>query len=157
VRLKQQQQQKSNKYLGSRIFRAPEILMGSNEITKSIDIWSAGLILLSILSGCYPLFEDFPNESEEQASFNILSQIMVLRGIDKIMRLANSMEKRLDTNIHCEEVLLKDFCIRCRNGDSLDLIQIPSVYDLLENCLQVEPRDRILAQQIDTHPFFEDK
>jgi cell division control protein 7 len=62
---------------GTAGFRAPEVLFRSTHQTpgmlflyistlifikaliwfKAVDVWSAGIILLSILSGCYPFFK----------------------------------------------------------------------------------------------------
>ena len=42
---------------GTAGYRAPEVLLGSCEQTSAIDIWSAGVILLSLLSGYYPFFK----------------------------------------------------------------------------------------------------
>jgi len=155
ARIKQSNANQQIKYPGCRIFRAPEILMGTDQITKASDMWSAGLILLSILAGRFPIFEDLPEETDCKASFYVLSQIIVLRGIHKIISLANSMQKILDTNLQSNEISLKDFCNRSRNNALLEQLDVPlSLYDLLENCLQVDPRHRILAQQIETHSYF---
>jgi cell division control protein 7 len=42
---------------GTRGYRAPEVLLGcTNEQTTAIDVWSAGVIMLQILSCRYPFF-----------------------------------------------------------------------------------------------------
>lgn len=41
---------------GTRGFRAPEILLKCRDQTTSIDIWSAGVIMLCILTSRYPFF-----------------------------------------------------------------------------------------------------
>lgn len=41
---------------GTRGFRAPEVLLRNPDQTPAIDVWSAGIILLCILTGRYPLF-----------------------------------------------------------------------------------------------------
>jgi serine/threonine protein kinase len=42
---------------GTKGFRAPEILVRSQSQTMKIDVWSAGVILLSILTQRYPFFQ----------------------------------------------------------------------------------------------------
>ena len=42
-------------YVATRWYRAPEILLGSTEYTKAVDIWSVGCILGELISG-KPLF-----------------------------------------------------------------------------------------------------
>lgn len=41
---------------GTRGFRAPEVLFKLKDQTNAIDIWSCGVIFLSILSGMFPFF-----------------------------------------------------------------------------------------------------
>lgn len=43
-------------YICSRIYRAPEIIIGESEYTCKIDIWSAGCVLVEFITG-YQLFE----------------------------------------------------------------------------------------------------
>ena len=42
-------------YVATRWYRAPEILLGSNQYTKSADMWSVGCILAELLLG-KPMF-----------------------------------------------------------------------------------------------------
>ena len=41
---------------GTAGFRAPEVLLGHADQTTAIDVWAAGVILLTFLTGRYPLF-----------------------------------------------------------------------------------------------------
>ena len=41
---------------GTRGFRAPEVLMRCAVQTPAIDVWSAGVVMLSVLSGTSPFF-----------------------------------------------------------------------------------------------------
>jgi len=41
---------------GTRGFRAPEVLLRCNDQTVAIDVWAAGVILLTIFSQRYPFF-----------------------------------------------------------------------------------------------------
>ncbi len=38
-------------YVATRWYRAPEILLGSNNYTKAVDIWSVGCILSELVTG----------------------------------------------------------------------------------------------------------
>ena len=38
-------------HVGTRWYRAPEILLGSNKYTKGVDMWSMGCILAELLLG----------------------------------------------------------------------------------------------------------
>jgi glycogen synthase kinase 3 beta len=51
---------KNTPYVVSRYYRAPELILGSNKYTMSIDVWAAGCILFELMTKT-PLF---PGESE---------------------------------------------------------------------------------------------
>jgi serine/threonine protein kinase len=48
---------------GTKGWRAPEVLMQSVRQTTAIDMWSAGVMMLSLLSRKYPCFEGTDNET----------------------------------------------------------------------------------------------
>ena len=54
-------------------FRAPEVLLKYPHQTTAVDMWSAGVILLCILSGRYPFFKAHDDMSA-------LAQIVSLMG-----------------------------------------------------------------------------
>jgi len=62
---------------GTRGFRAPEILWKDNNQTVAVDIWSAGVILLTLLTKRYPFF----NSSDDMTA---LAEIYCLFGSRKI-------------------------------------------------------------------------
>src|SRR5690242_13797991 len=60
---------------GTRGFRAPEVLLKYQKQTVTIDIWSAGVVLLCILSTRYPFFtapDDLVSLAEIGALFGTL-------------------------------------------------------------------------------------
>jgi len=60
-------------YVATRWYRAPEILLGSNQYTKSADCWSVGCILAEVLLG-KPFF---PGTS----TLNQLERILEITGM----------------------------------------------------------------------------
>ncbi|XP_076838141.1 cell division cycle 7-related protein kinase isoform X1 [Brachyhypopomus gauderio] len=85
-------------------FRAPEVLTKCPNQGTAIDMWSAGVILLSLLSGRYPFFK----ASDDLVA---LTQIMTIRGSRETMQAAGKFGKavmcsrelpRLDLRILCE-------------------------------------------------------
>ncbi|KJE93523.1 CDC7 protein kinase, variant 1 [Capsaspora owczarzaki ATCC 30864] len=69
---------------GTRGFRAPEILLRHFDQTPAIDIWSVGVILLSILTGKYPFFEALEDTKS-------LAELMWVFGSQDMIRLADSL------------------------------------------------------------------
>ncbi|XP_072524627.1 cell division cycle 7-related protein kinase [Salminus brasiliensis] len=85
-------------------FRAPEVLTKCPNQGTAIDIWSAGVILLSLLSGRYPFFK----ASDDLIA---LTQIMTIRGSRETIQAAKTFGKAivcsrelppLDLRILCE-------------------------------------------------------
>ncbi|XP_028988009.1 cell division cycle 7-related protein kinase isoform X1 [Betta splendens] len=67
-------------------FRAPEVLTKCPNQGTAIDVWSAGVILLSLLSGRYPFFK----ASDDLIA---LSQIMTIRGSRETIQAAKAFGK----------------------------------------------------------------
>ncbi len=77
-------------YIATRWYRAPEILLGSQQYSKAVDIWSAGCILAEILQEKVL----FPGKS----SLNQMELIIELLGMpkhDEIQQLQVSMSNNL--------------------------------------------------------------
>ncbi|KAF7669783.1 hypothetical protein LDENG_00124130 [Lucifuga dentata] len=67
-------------------FRAPEVLTKCPNQGTAIDVWSAGVILLSLLSGRYPFFR----ASDDLIA---LAQIMTIRGSRETIQAAKAFGK----------------------------------------------------------------
>ncbi|XP_068605030.1 cell division cycle 7-related protein kinase [Brachionichthys hirsutus] len=67
-------------------FRAPEVLTKCPNQGTAIDVWSAGVILLSLLSGRYPFFK----ASDDLIA---LAQIMTIRGSRETIKAAKAFGK----------------------------------------------------------------
>ncbi|XP_034559246.1 cell division cycle 7-related protein kinase isoform X3 [Notolabrus celidotus] len=85
-------------------FRAPEVLTKCPNQGTAIDVWSAGVILLSLLSGRYPFFK----ASDDLIA---LTQIMTIRGSRETIQAAKAFGKavvcsrelpRQDLRVLCE-------------------------------------------------------
>ncbi|XP_018415797.1 PREDICTED: cell division cycle 7-related protein kinase [Nanorana parkeri] len=84
-------------------FRAPEVLTKCPNQTTSIDMWSAGIIFLSLLSGRYHFF----NAGDDM---NALAQIMTIRGSQETIKAA----KQFDKTVLCsKELPAKDLRTLC--------------------------------------------
>lgn len=167
-------------------FRAPEVLTKCPNQGTAIDMWSAGVILLSLLSGRYPFFK----ASDDLIA---LAQIMTIRGSKETIEGANKFGKsvvcsqelpRLNLRILCETLrglrncddgsLPVEFQVSRHPADlgspgnksslrsdeelqEMGWYKVPDeVYDLLDKLLDLNPETRITATMALQHPLFND-
>ncbi|XP_066232904.1 cell division cycle 7-related protein kinase isoform X1 [Saccopteryx leptura] len=69
-------------------FRAPEVLTKCPNQTTAIDMWSAGVIFLSLLSGRYPFYK-------ASDDLTALAQIMTIRGSRETIQAAKTFGKSI--------------------------------------------------------------
>ncbi|CAG9333589.1 unnamed protein product [Blepharisma stoltei] len=129
-------------YVGSRWYRAPEMILNSFRNTKSIDIWSCGCIFAEIL-GRNPVF---PGK-------NYLDQIKVIVKVlgtptrEDIGFISNSAAKRFVESLPQTEKIEWSVLFPTASTDMLDL---------LDKMLQFSPKKRWAAEQCLAHPYFRD-
>ncbi|XP_068196676.1 uncharacterized protein [Antennarius striatus] len=96
-------------------FRAPEVLTKCPNQGTTIDVWSAGVILLSLLSGRYPFFK---------ASNDLiaLAQIMTIRGSRETIKAAKAFGKAVVCSRELPRQDLRTLCetLRGRRSSSED-------------------------------------
>jgi cell division control protein 7 len=132
---------------GTRGFRAPEVLLKCHHQTIAIDIWSAGVILLCILSTRYPFF----TAPDDLVS---LAEIAALFGTQELREVALKLNRTIKFPCDPQNIPktpLKDLCNKLTSRKE----QIPdSAFHLLERCLDLNPSSRITAKEALNHPFF---
>ncbi|XP_018532665.1 cell division cycle 7-related protein kinase isoform X1 [Lates calcarifer] len=84
-------------------FRAPEVLTKCPNQGTAIDMWSAGVILLSLLSGRYPFFK----ASDDLIA---LTQIMTIRGSRETIQAAKSFGKAVVCSRELPQQDLRTLC-----------------------------------------------
>ncbi|KAG5917870.1 hypothetical protein E4U61_002359 [Claviceps capensis] len=138
---------------GTRGFRAPEVLFKCTEQTTSIDIWSAGVILLTILSKRFPFF----NSADDVEA---MIEIATIFG-SKRMKAAGLLHGCVfETNIPTigqqgftiEKIILWS---TCRTDDKPLTKEEKLAIRFLERCLELDPTRRITAEQALEHPFLQ--
>ncbi|CAG2166434.1 unnamed protein product [Oppiella nova] len=129
-------------------FRAPEVLLKYLLQTTLIDIWSAGVIMASLLSGRYPFFRN----TDDMTS---LAEIITIFGSKRLLKTAKDLDKTLVISSNYLPMNLKQICERLRGKGST--FKAPdSAYDLLDKLLDPNPKTRWSASKALTHPFFSD-
>jgi cell division control protein 7 len=145
---------------GTRGFRAPEVLLKCTDQSTKIDIWSAGVILLTILSRRFPFF----NSADDVEA---MIEIATIFGIRRMKQVAMLHGTSFETNI--PTIGLSGFTIEkiilwstCRNDGGKDGTEIPLRDDekmavrFLERCFELDPNKRISAEEALQHEFLKE-
>jgi cell division control protein 7 len=136
---------------GTRGFRAPEVLFKCTEQTTAIDVWSVGVILLTILSKRFPFF----NSADDVEA---MIEIATIFG-SKRMKAAGLLHGCVfETNIptigqqgfSMEKIILWS---TCRTDDKPLTPDEKLAVRFLERCMELDPSRRITAEQALAHEF----
>ncbi|OHS93006.1 CMGC family protein kinase [Tritrichomonas foetus] len=131
---------------GTRGFRAPEVLFAAFNQTPKIDVWSAGVIFLSMITQRYPFFKS-PDD------FTSIIEIAGIVGTEKLKEAAHECGRRVSFPKDIQGHNLKTLCFQLNLFiDELNLDD--SAFDLLEKMLEPIPSKRYRADQCLQHPFF---
>ncbi|XP_060058045.1 cell division cycle 7-related protein kinase isoform X2 [Erinaceus europaeus] len=88
-------------------FRAPEVLTKCPNQTTAIDMWSAGVIFLSLLSGRYPFYK-------ASDDLTALAQIMTIRGSTETIQAAKTFGKSILCSKEVPAQDLRKLCEKLR-------------------------------------------
>ncbi|KAH6638577.1 kinase-like domain-containing protein [Truncatella angustata] len=141
---------------GTRGFRAPEVLFKCTEQTTKIDIWSAGVILLTILCKRFPFF----NSADD---IEAMIEIATIFG-SKRMRAAGQLhgcvfESSIPTvgerGFSFEKIMLWSTCRSdgTNRSDAVCSDEEKAAVKFLERCLELDPSRRISAEEALHHDF----
>ncbi|CAA3023003.1 probable serine threonine- kinase cdc7 [Olea europaea subsp. europaea] len=137
--------------VGTKGFRAPEVLFRSLHQGPKIDVWSAGVTLLYLMIGRTPFVGD-PDQN--------IKEIAKLRGSEDLWEVAkiHNHESLFPAELldvkYLPSVKLRDWCERnTRRPEFLESIP-RSLFDLVDKCLTVNSRLRISAEEALRHEFF---
>ncbi|XP_020519796.1 uncharacterized protein LOC18429215 [Amborella trichopoda] len=137
--------------VGTKGFRAPEVLFRSLYQGYKVDVWSAGVTLLYLIIGRMP----FIGNPEQN-----IKDIAKLRGAEDLWELAklHNRESSFPVGLYDTQFMhsmnLEAWCrTNTKRPNFID--RIPrSLFDLIDKCLMVNPRSRISAEEALHHEFF---
>jgi cell division control protein 7 len=143
---------------GTRGFRAPEVLLKCTQQNTSIDMWSAGVILLTLLSRRFPFFHSADD-------IDALLEIMTIFGRKKMRETALLHGQVLETNIPSYSDnghSLEKIILWCTNRSAKDEVtglkkeleeDEKEAVQFLYRLLECDPAKRITADEALRHPF----
>lgn len=131
---------------GTRGFRAPEVLLKCTAQTSKIDIWSAGVILLTILAQRFPFF----NSADD---IEALIEIATIFGSRRMKNCAYMHGAIFDCTLptvgekgYALETIIK-WSLDSYKDEADDLgPEIKECVRFLERCLELDPKKRISAR-----------
>ncbi|RYP79000.1 hypothetical protein DL769_003090 [Monosporascus sp. CRB-8-3] len=145
---------------GTRGFRAPEVLFKCTEQTTKIDVWSAGVILLTILCRRFPFF----NSADDVEAMIEIATIFGSRRMKQAGQLHGCM---FDTNIPTigaagfsfEKIMLWSTCRSdpsnkdAGKGQGQLTDEEKGALEFLRLCMELDPSKRVSAEDALRHPF----
>ncbi|XP_030524774.1 serine/threonine-protein kinase ppk18 isoform X2 [Rhodamnia argentea] len=137
--------------VGTKGFRAPEVLLKSPHQGTKLDIWSAGVTLLYLVIGTSPFLGD-PEQN--------IKEIAKLRGSEDLWEVAKLHDRELSFPVDLYDTQslaslnLRDWCQKNTKRPNFLEVLPQSLFDLVDRCLTVNPRARISAEEALRHEFF---
>lgn len=126
-------------YVSTRYYRAPEIMLTWQKYDVEVDIWSAGCIFAEMIEG-KPLFPG----KDHVHQFSIITELLGSPPDDVIDTIASENTLKFVVSLPKREpVPLNE---RFHNVE-------PEAVDLLEKMLVFDPKKRITAAQVLSHPY----
>ena len=136
---------------GTRGFRAPEVLLKCTEQSTSIDIWSAGVILLTILSRRFPFF----NSADDVEAMIEIATIFGWRRMKATALLHGCVFETSIPTIGKEGFSMEKIIMwsTCRGSDDPLSKDESLAISFLERCMDLDPSRRITAAEALDHEF----
>lgn len=153
---------------GTSGFRAPEVLMKYRHQTTAVDMWSAGVIFLSLLSGRYPFFRGQDDLTSLAEIITVIGSIPVKLAAEKIGKLLTISHEKPALDLKCLCERLRGTRVKFEETDN-GFEEVPpryheswhhvpdSAYDLLYKLLDPDPSTRITADDALEHDFIKEK
>jgi len=129
--------------VGSRYFKGPELLVGYEKYDYSLDIWSVGCILASMIFRKENFFRGRDNEDQ-------LLRILKVLGTDSFERYLEKYGLFIQTD---NRALLQSYPRVPWNAFGPPTVSREAL-DLLDKVLRYDHRERLTAAEAFSHPYF---
>ncbi|KAI1082546.1 kinase-like protein [Whalleya microplaca] len=144
---------------GTRGFRAPEVLFKCTEQTTKIDVWSAGVILLTILCRRFPFF----NSADDVEAMIEIATIFGTRRMRQAGQLhgcvfETSIPSIGVTGFSFEKIMLWSTCRSDGGKDGKANVlseEEKGAIEFLQRCMDLDPARRISAADALKHDFLQ--
>lgn len=131
--------------VGTKAYKAPELLLGMNKYDQKIDVWSAGIVMAALIFSNPSIFGSKSNHV-------VLNNIYNFFGRDKMDPLLQESKK---TNILDERVANNSKSFYLFVSPSTKHLVTPEVIDFLEKVLNPSPKDRLSSREALEHTFLQ--
>jgi cell division control protein 7 len=138
--------------MGTRGFLAPETIFNYKLQSTGVDIWAAGIILLSFYSKRMPVLNMNKFSKLTNDTLKELYPLIIIYGIEKITMVANKYGSSLYIPDTFNDFILKDGLRTMVERNDIDSDGIDLLYKLLE----LDCDKRISAADAKRHRFFYD-
>ncbi|ODV84000.1 hypothetical protein CANARDRAFT_177179 [[Candida] arabinofermentans NRRL YB-2248] len=135
-----------NVRVASRFFKAPELLVNYKYYNYSIDIWSFGVTLASIVFQKEPFFNGKSNLDQ-------LIQIIRVLGTDDFYSYLNKYNIELSKEFEDLGYFIKKPWIKFINSNNNHLID-DELIDFIDKILRYDHMDRLTAKECMMHDYF---
>lgn len=136
--------------VGTRYFKAPELLLGYDLYNYSVDIWSVGVILIEALTHDIHLFD------EDRFKIDQIYTIARVLGGQKIVDWINFYKPKKSNPEMIERLLsYKGVTFESLIPKSRSSFKDPDALDLCGKLLTINHKERISAEEALRHPFFD--
>jgi mitogen-activated protein kinase 1/3 len=143
--IKNKADENKTEYVVTRYYRAPEIMLNSRKYDSAVDMWSIGCTFFELIE------EEILFKSAE-TYIELLSLIFKVLGTPEA-DILNEIE-----NVHAKNWILGlEYVPPKKASERLKRNDVSAeAKDLLDKCLQIDPKRRITAKEALSHEYFKD-
>lgn len=129
-------------YVVTRFYRSPEVMLSSQKYTTAVDIWSVGCSFYELISG--------------KALFQAGNYLDLVKMMIKVLGKPTEAQLKFITNTHAL-TFIKKLPGESKKDPTADLKHYPNhkALDLIQKCLEFDPKMRLSAEEALAHPYFE--